>query len=129
MVSCIKILPNLYEFGNNIDSNIRQWARVWMIESCPPQEEVEKVEIRIEKVSHQLKEGQNRIMIHDPESPEIDLDEGELSTPTSTSSKKKSAQRKSEAPKSGSFTDGFKFFNPQRPTSAINPGTTTKSSR
>jgi hypothetical protein len=91
MVSCIKILPNLYEFGNNIDSNIRQWARVWMIESCPPQEEVDKVEIRIEKVSNQLKEGQSRIMITEPETPKTDFDERELSTPTSTSQHRESS--------------------------------------
>jgi len=61
IASCIRILPYFYIMGDNIESNIKQWSRVWILESCPAEEEQHKVNARVEKVSNLLTDSKSRI--------------------------------------------------------------------
>jgi len=63
IVAIIKILPYSYNFGDNIENNLSQWSRVWVIESNPSEDEIRGVEGRLEKVSLSIRESKSRILI------------------------------------------------------------------
>jgi len=50
----IRLWPGLRELGDNLSNNIRNWEDLWVNESCPPEEEKEKVSSRVLKVSDSL---------------------------------------------------------------------------
>lgn len=62
VVSCIKLFPHLFEFGDNIESNVQEWNKVWISESSPGQEEQDKVIARLEKLTETITESKSRIL-------------------------------------------------------------------
>jgi len=56
----MQLMPNLYEFGENVVHNIVQWESVWLQEASPSEEEVQKTRGRIEKVRLGLAKAKQR---------------------------------------------------------------------
>jgi len=56
----IRLWPGLRELGDNLSNNIRNWEDLWVQESNPPEEEREKVSVRVLKVSDSLEAAATR---------------------------------------------------------------------
>jgi hypothetical protein len=46
----VRVFPPLDGIANNLGGNIRQWSEIWQTDFEPPENEVEKVEARLQKV-------------------------------------------------------------------------------
>jgi len=43
----IRLWPVMYELGDNLANNLAQWEELWVKETCPPEEEQQKIRIRL----------------------------------------------------------------------------------
>merc|ERR1719163_650277 len=56
----VKLFPGLYEFGENISSNLKRWDQMWIDEYSPSQEDQDKVKARLAKVDDKMRDARYR---------------------------------------------------------------------
>jgi len=56
----IRLWPVMYELGDNLANNLAQWEELWVKETCPPEEEQQKIRIRVGKVRENLQDAKLR---------------------------------------------------------------------
>eukprot|EP00397_Hematodinium_sp_SG-2012_P003774 GEMP01003782.1.p1 GENE.GEMP01003782.1~~GEMP01003782.1.p1 ORF type:complete len:1012 (+),score=152.37 GEMP01003782.1:411-3446(+) len=62
IVACVRLFPYLHELGDNLEGNVNQWSGVWVSETNPAQEEIDKVTGRVEKVAESVNDSKIRIL-------------------------------------------------------------------